>query len=98
MKRPDWFVRPAYFKLPSLGWAWLILVALIAAGASWQTRYSPIHVRNQDNFTITYVWDRWRHRSCGHIIGAVGERPRRHNVRLLRCWETDSYDPEWLND
>jgi hypothetical protein len=82
MKRPAWLVRPAYFKLPSLGWAWLILAASIAAGASWQTRYSPIHVQTDDSYAITYVWDRWRHRGCDYITGPAGEG-------FLSCYEAD---------
>jgi hypothetical protein len=95
MKRPAWVKLPG---LPGLGWAWLFLGALVAAGASWQTRYSPLYVRNlDDGSTITYVWDRWIHRACGHFVGTVGEEPDEHQLRVLRCWETDQYDPEWFD-
>jgi hypothetical protein len=50
------------------GWAWWLLVAIVAVWAAWMHRYEPVILREEDTLgrtqEVRWVWDRWRARWC----------------------------------
>jgi hypothetical protein len=61
------------------GWAWWLLVGIIAVWAAWMHRYEPVILREEDTLgrirEVRWVWDRWRARWCtfGFCIDLEGK-------------------------
>jgi hypothetical protein len=66
------------------GWAWWLLVGVIAVWAAWMHRYEPVILREEDTLgrtqEVRWVWDRWRARWCtfGFCVDLDGKPSGEH--------------------